>query len=195
VAGRPAIVHLIGYPAVGKYTIAKAVALLAERQGDRYVVLDNHHTSNVIFAALDVDGIRQLPPTVWDRVREVREALLRTIEELSPREWSFIFTNVLTERDPSDVQVVHRLANLATRRNSSYVPIRITCEAEELIRRVTNADRRERSKWIDPDGVRALVSSTSLLSLDEYDPIEIDVTGVPPEESAWQVLQHVQRLG
>ena len=65
-------------------------------------MLDNHHTSNVIFAALNVDGVTPLPPEVWDRVREVREALLRTIEELSPPDWSFVFTNVLTDDKPGD---------------------------------------------------------------------------------------------
>ncbi len=105
--------HLIGFPSAGKYTIAKALAQLAGGAGERYVVIDNHHTSNVIFAALDVDGVRELPATVWDRVGEVREAVLRTIEELSPPEWSFVFTNVLTERNPADAAVVDRLADLA----------------------------------------------------------------------------------
>ena len=65
-------------------------------------MVDNHHTSNVIFAGLNVDGVTPLPPEVWDRVREVREALLRTIEELSPPDWSFVFTNVLTDDKPGD---------------------------------------------------------------------------------------------
>jgi len=195
VASSPAIVHLVGFPAVGKYTIAKEVAQLAERQGEHFVVIDNHHTNNVIFAALDVDGVRKLPPGVWDRVREVREALLRTIEELSPREWSFIFTNVLTEHDPGDAEVADRLVSLAARRSSPYVPIRITCETEELLRRVANADRRERLKWIDPDGVRSYVGATQLISLGEHAPIDIDVTYLSPVEGARQILRHVQGFG
>jgi hypothetical protein len=194
VARRPAIVHLIGFPGAGKYTIAKAVAQSAELEDDHYVVIDNHHTANVIFAALDVDGVRQLPPGVWDRVREVREALLRTIEEISPREWSFVFTNVLTEHDPADAEVVDRLVNLAARRNSAYVPIRIICETEELIQRVTNDDRKERLKWIDPDGVRTFVASARLISLDEHLAIDINVTSLSPTEAAQQVLQRVRSL-
>ena len=101
---QPAIVHLIGFPAAGKLTIARAIAGMAEGHGSHFVVVDNHHTSNVIFAVLDVDGVRELPSEVWDRVREVRHVVMRSIEELSPHDCSFIFTNVLTEGNPQTGQ-------------------------------------------------------------------------------------------
>jgi hypothetical protein len=107
----PAIVHLIGFPASGKLTIARALAEISSGSGDRFVVLDNHHTANVIFAALDLDEVKPVPLVVWDRVREIFEVLLRTIEELSPPDWSFVFTNVLTDDKPSERGIVDRLAN------------------------------------------------------------------------------------
>src|SRR5690349_15327974 len=113
-----AIIHLVAYPGVGKYTVAKELERLAAAAGSCFVVVDNHHTSNVIFSVLPVDGVSPLPETVWERVGEVREAVLRTIEELSPSEWSFVFTNVLTEGDPDDAQVVDRLIDLASKRRS-----------------------------------------------------------------------------
>jgi Mrp family chromosome partitioning ATPase len=78
------IVHLVGFPGAGKYTVAQAIARQAERDGRRFVVIDNHLTSNVIFSVMDVDGVRPLPPEVWDRVGEVRAALCGAIEEFSP---------------------------------------------------------------------------------------------------------------
>ena len=36
-----AIVHLIGYPGAGKYTVARRLAHAAERDGHRYVVAAN----------------------------------------------------------------------------------------------------------------------------------------------------------
>ena len=188
---RPAIVHLIGYPGVGKYTIATALAHAAEGPDARFVVVDNHHTSNVILAVLPVDGVAPLPATVWDRVAEVRHAVIRTIQDLSPPEWSFVFTNVALEDDPSDHAVVEQLARLAGNRHSRYVPVRLTCEIDELLRRVPQPDRRARLKWIDADTVRAFVESRALLTVHHPALLELDVTSISPDEAAARILTHL----
>ena len=194
VSGRPVILHLIGFPAVGKLTVARAVARVAAQRGDRYVVLDNHHTSNVIFAALDVDGVRPLPASVWDRVGEVREALLRTIEELSPAEWSFVSTNVLTDGSPGDRKIVDRMVALAATRRNPYVPITIRCGVDELVKRVDNIDRKDRSKWVDPAAVRTYGESRQLIRFDDHSPLDIDTTALTPDDAALQILDHIDRL-
>jgi hypothetical protein len=187
---RTTILHLIGYPGVGKYTIATELARQADATGTRLVVVDNHLTSNVIFAVLPVDGVQPLPPTVWDRVGEIRETLLRTIEELSPPDWSFIFTNVLTQHAPADASVVDRLISLAANRNSSYIPVRITCQTDELVRRVPRADRHTNRKWIDPEGVRDFVESTELLVINHPLVMDLDVTSTSPEIAATRILDY-----
>ena len=106
----PAIVHLIGFPAVGKYTVAKALLPAAAEAGSHCVLMDNHATGNLILPILDLAGVDPVPGEVWDRVGEVREVVYRTIQDMSPPEWSFVFTNVLTEDDPGDRAVVARLA-------------------------------------------------------------------------------------
>jgi hypothetical protein len=191
---RPSILHLIGYPGVGKYTIATELARQTDAAGARLVVVDNHLTSNVIFAVLPVDGVQPLPPTVWDRVGEVRDAVLRTIEELSPPDWSFVFTNVLTQNDPADAEVVERLVGLAAHRDSAYVPIRLTCQTDELVRRVPRPDRRMRRKWIDPGGVRDFVETTDLLVIDHPLVMDLDVTAIPPTMAARRILDHANTV-
>ena len=191
---RPSIVHLIGFPAAGKLTIARALASLAERRGRRFVVVDNHLTANVILAVLDVDGVRELPAGVWDRVDEIRAVLLRAIEELSPPSWSFVFTNVLTEHNPADRLVIERVARLSTERSSHYVPVRVHCEIEALLRRVDNDDRRQRMKSIDPVGVRALIDSTQLVDVAAHNPIELDTTYLGPDDAAARILDHIDAL-
>jgi hypothetical protein len=194
VSGRPVILHLIGFPAAGKLTVAKAVAEEAARRCEHYVVLDNHHTSNVIFAALDIDGVRPIPDTVWDRVGDVREALLRTIEELSPPEWSFAFTNVLTEGNADDRRVLDRLVALSAARGNLYVPVKLHCRVDELVKRVDNIDRKDRLKWVDPAAVRTYVGSRNLISIDHHAPLDIDTTSLPPDDAACQILDHIDRL-
>jgi hypothetical protein len=189
-----ALVHLVGYPGAGKYTIATEFARLANDRGRRFVVVDNHHTSNVIFSVLPVDGVRPLPATVWDRVGEVRDALLRTIEELSPPDWSFVFTNVLSDGVAADEDVIERLRLLAASRHSHYVPVRLTCSTDELLRRVSRPERKARQKWVDTDGVRAFVESSEVITIAHPALLDLDVTQIPAHEAAALILDHIEGL-
>lgn len=182
---RPAVVYLIGYPGAGKLTIATELARLArlagEQAGDgqRMVVVDNHHVHNTIFAVLDTGG-RGIPQEAWDLVLDVRRAVVRAIETLSPPGWSFVFTNVLVAGHPLDERAVANMAALAERRQSAFVPVRILCHPDELARRVVSPRRRERLKWADADGIRAFVTEHQLVALDEAEHgFDLDVTDLP----------------
>jgi Mrp family chromosome partitioning ATPase len=92
---------LAGLPGTGKYTIALALAALLSDQGQVVRVVDNHYLANPIFGLIDEDGVTPLPPDVRLRVRDVREAVTQTIEQISPRDWTVIFTHVL--ETPADL--------------------------------------------------------------------------------------------
>ena len=81
-----AVFYLLGFPGVGKYTIAKEIAALTGAK-----LVDNHYILNPIFGLIQQDGITPLPPRVWDFAWQVHHAVYGTIRELSPKEWSFIF--------------------------------------------------------------------------------------------------------
>lgn len=193
---RPAIIHLIGYPGVGKYTVAKEIVRQAD-QGDRRVVLvDNHLTSNVIFSVLPVDGTdpEPLARAVWDRVDDVRAALRETIRDLSPEQWSFVFTNVAVEGDEVDRRSVNHVRELASARRSHYVPVRLRCETDEHLRRVVAPDRAERMKWVDVDAVRNYSASADLIGIDHPALLDLDVTHRSATETAMAVLAHVDSI-
>jgi hypothetical protein len=191
----PAIVHLIGYPATGKYTVAKAVVAAARDAGTRAVLMDNHASSNLILSALDGDGTSRLPSVVWERVGEIREIVYRTIEDLSPPDRSYVFTNVLKAGDPLDEAVVERLAGLAAARRAIYLPVRLTCDVDTLLTRVPDADRRARHKWIDPGAVRAFIDDTELVDLSRHRPLDVDTTNGPPEAAAQRILDAWRTVG
>lgn len=125
----------------------------------------------------------------------MREAVYRAIEDLSPGEWFFVFTNVLCAGDPADEATVGRLARVATARGSLYLPIRVGCEVDALLARVPSPGRAERHKWIDCGAVRAFVETNGLVSADEHDPFDLDTTSRPPEESAELILEHWRTRG
>ena len=121
---------------------------------------------------------------VWDRTRDVFTALRRTIEELSPPEWSFVFTNVLTDDRASERQHVDHLVRLAQRTGRRYVPVLLTCDADTLAERVANVDRRERQKLIDPLGLLEFVRSHSLVDVSDLGPMSIDMRAIDPDDAA-----------
>jgi hypothetical protein len=190
----PAIIHLFGFPGTGKLTVATALAEVAARRDERVVVVDNHHTSNVVLSVLPVDGIAPVPPAAWDLVGEIREVLLRAIRDLSPPDWSFVFTNVLIEGNPSHARVPDQLAALAEARGSRYVPVRLRCDDDELLRRVVHPDRHGTHKWIDGEAVAAFVDSQELLHLDHPLLLDLDITCTTPETAATRILDHLGSL-
>ena len=137
----PAVVHLVGRPGSGKRTVALALVEAAAAEGRTFELVDNHRTGNLILSLIGVDGRSEVPSAAWDRVIEVREAVFRTIEELSPPDWSFVLTNVLLADDPRDHAAVARLRAMAAVRGSTYLPVHVQCEDEELLRRVPSPER------------------------------------------------------
>lgn len=195
-AGSPVVVHLIGHPGVGKYTVAKELVRLADSADHRHVLVDNHLTSNVIFSVLPIDGSEPVPLSraVWDRVDDVRSALLQTIDELSPADWSFVFTNVALEGDPAGARSTGRVRRLAAARRSHYVPVRLVCEIEEHLRRVADPARAERTKWRDAEAVRRQTVGADLIAIDHPSLLDLDVTHRSAHEAAVVVLGHVERV-
>lgn len=92
VLDRPALFLLIGFSGTGKLSVAKTLRDRLVARGEQVRLVDNHYINNPIFQLIDVDGVRALPSGTWDRVGEVRDVVVRTIETLSPKNWSFIFT-------------------------------------------------------------------------------------------------------
>ena len=112
---QPAVIHLVGYPASGKLTVATALVEAAAARGQTFVRLDNHLTGDVILSVVD-RSLNPIPRAVWDRVEDVREVMYQAIVELSPPDWSFVLTNVVQANDPMDARAVERVHQLAMER-------------------------------------------------------------------------------
>jgi tRNA uridine 5-carbamoylmethylation protein Kti12 len=191
----PSLVYLIGFPAAGKYTIARELSRVMAEREQRMVVVDNHHINNVVFAVIDTDGKRSLPLEVWERVSEVRRAVLAAIRDIAPRDWSYVFTNVLIAGLPDDESAPDELAALAEARGSAFVPVVLRCSTEELEKRIVAAERHERLKWVDPVGLRDLVERSELVDVSRFEhTLEMDVTALPAREAARAIVDHLDRV-
>jgi dephospho-CoA kinase len=89
---RPAIVLILGFPGTGKYTVAKELISSFDSDEAPARLIDNHTTANVLFHLIaEADGKTPLPEEVLKNDREINQIVLRTIDQLSPPHWSFVF--------------------------------------------------------------------------------------------------------
>ena len=183
------IIVLIGFAGTGKYTIGRE---LCERTGAK--LIDNHLINNPIFKVVDADGIKPLPPGIWDKVKTIRAIVYDSIRELSPPDLSFVFTIELIEGKPDEDKAFDDLAELAIARESLFVPIRLTCDVDELCRRVASPGRTEMLKAISPEAAREKAAMAEVLKPEHPNLRTIDVTRKSPLESVEAVLNEIKAI-
>lgn len=183
------IIYLIAFAGTGKLTIAKE---LSSRINAR--IVDNHLINNPIFSLISLDGKTPLPELVWDKVAQVREAVFTTIEEASPKDFNFIFTNELLESSEADKSIYYRVAAIAKKRNSIFVPVRLVCDIEELAKRVNSPERISSFKMTDIFSTREKFAKEKLFMPDAPYAFSIDITNLTPQESAEEIISVLKTL-
>jgi predicted kinase len=118
----PLVICLVGFPGVGKLTIA---TILARLSGAR--VIDNHWVNDPILRIVASDGSAAVPEAVWPQVAKVRAAVLETVATLAPASHSFIFTLAGADEDPEDRRAFEQYRKVALRRQARLIVIRLLC--------------------------------------------------------------------
>ena len=183
------IVVLIGFAGTGKYTIGRE---LCGRTGAK--LIDNHLIANPVFKVVNADGVTPLPSEVWDKIKQIRRTVYEAIRELSPPKMSFVFTVEWRANNPGDHKAFVDLEELATARQSLFVPIRLICEVDELCRRVVQPARVEMLKEISPELARKKSAEDSVLNPQHPNLRTIDVTRKSPAESVEVILDEVNLI-
>ncbi|MBA3953714.1 hypothetical protein H0X48_00135 [Candidatus Dependentiae bacterium] len=183
------IIYLIGFAGTGKFTIAKELSLKTGAH-----IVDNHLINNPIFSVIHTDGSTPIARAAWQKVSVIREAVYTTIEDISPRKWSFVFTNELIEGSAVDQKIFNRVASIAESRNSIFVPIRLVCDLEELYRRVESVERSSRYKLTDPKVAKSVFEHASVLKISHPLALTLEVTCLSAQESAAKIIEYINNL-
>jgi hypothetical protein len=177
---RPAIILVLGYPGTGKFTVAKGLVSALSTGEAPIKLIDNHVAANILFDLIaEADGRSVLPPAVLDNVREINLVIARTIDELSPPDWSFVLTHHLRDNDRNRSYIV-QLRTIAERRGSLFLPVVLTCEREVLAQRVSQPERRTRNKLIEPSIALNIIEGGMLIPDGS---LTIDITSRDPAET------------
>ncbi len=184
-----AVIHLLGAPGTGKYTIAQEMLKLCDIR-----LVDNHLINNPLFSLVRLDGKTPLPARIWDNVIKIWDAVADTMVHISPREFSFVLTNGLFEGDEEDRKHMLNMKRVADERGGIYIPVRLVItDVEEHIRRITAANRSARMKETDATAP-AKYAARHVLITGLPTELTLDVTTLSPVDAARQILTHAKFL-
>jgi hypothetical protein len=178
------ILCLVGFPGVGKLTIAR---ILARMTGA--ILVDNHWINDPILRLVTNRGSIAISEAVWPQVAKVREAVLETIASLSPPTNSYIFTYAGSDEDPADRKAFEDYEAVALRRGSRFFPVRLLCDEEELVRRIQSTERIG-NKLTDPGEAIRNVRSFTPLDPRVAGTLCLDVTRLSAEAAASAIATH-----
>jgi hypothetical protein len=183
------IVLLLGYAGSGKLTVARALAPAIGA-----LVVDNHWINNPIFGLLDTDGSTPLDPAVYSQVDKVRGAVMETIAAFSPPRRNFIFTYCAFEDDSGDRRSYDLMRSTAERRAALFVPVRLLCSEQELVRRVVMPERKARLKSIDPDEAIKEKRTRTILDPRHPNQLTLDISELSAEQSSLAIARHISAV-
>src|SRR5580704_13199611 len=109
----PLVICLVGFPGVGKLTIAQNLA-----RSTNATVVDNHWIYDPILRLVARDNLTPVPDAAWPLVAQVRGAVLEAIATLAPNDRSFIFTYAGSDEDPADRKAFDEYREVANRRGA-----------------------------------------------------------------------------
>jgi len=177
------IVHLNGWPGVGKKTIGRVLAgMLSAR------FIHNHLLHDVAITCAGFNGADR-----WPLYEAVRAAAYGALER-RPASEPFVMTNGLCVNTPRERTAWGHIVDLAIARNVPLIPVVLDADDNELVRRVTSTGRVG-NKLSDGVVLRDMLKSDVLQRPAVSELIELDVTRLSAEEAAAEIAARVRVLG
>ncbi|EJU13872.1 hypothetical protein LH128_06492 [Sphingomonas sp. LH128] len=176
------IVHLNGWPGVGKLTIGRE---LATRLNAR--LIDNHLLHDVALACTHFSD-----PDRWPLYEVVRHAAYAALLK-RPTSEIFVMTNAFCVASERELIGWQHVVDLAVARNCSLIPVVLTAETEENVRRLESVSRSNR-KLKDSDTFRSFIAADVIQRPDVPELIELDVTNMSAENAAGALRERIVDL-
>ena len=173
------IIHLNGWPGVGKFTIGSALAAAMPAR-----LIHNHLLHDVAINCTGLNDQQRWP--LYDAVRELAYSALAE----RPKSEKFIMTNGLCVHRVREVIACNHVVDLAIKRHVPLVPVVLEADLEENMRRVQSADRVGR-KLSDPTILRSMSRSDVIQRPKVPELLVLDVTLLTAAEAAKAIVTHV----
>jgi predicted kinase len=177
------VVHINGWPGVGKLTIAR---LLAQALGAR--LLDNHTLINPAEALMPRDD-----PAYYPFRERVRALVLDQAARL-PKGTSLVLTDAIAADEPRHQAMFDDCVRLAQALDAAIVSVVLDCEPAENARRLGQESRRELRKLTGTERLAEIRAVTTLLRPQGVPRIDLDVTHLSAQAAAAQLAERIAGL-
>lgn len=197
------IIHLNGFPGTGKLTIARKLVEQLNRDFEKQLssgstsptrakLVHNHLLIDPAAAVLE-----RSQPGYNELRTAIRQAVFTTlVNESSTYETIYVFTDWQSGNAVGSGVCEEYLA-MAKARGSQFVPILITCDEQENVRRIQGVERAISTKLTDSELLvqwRQEVDPPPVyLFKDEQARLELDVTRLSPEQAAEAIWEHASQ--
>jgi len=166
------IIHLNGWPGVGKMTIGQE---LANDLGARFI--HNHTLHDVAFACAGYgDKDRWL---LYDKVRQAAYQVL----ENRPTSETFVMTNALCKESEKEIEAWEHVVHLAVARNVVLIPVVLNASQEEISKRIASPNRLK-TKLKEPAGLSSMMEEYTLQIPNVRETILLNVNALSAKQAA-----------
>jgi hypothetical protein len=170
------LLFIYGPPAVGKLTVANEIA---SRTG--FKVFHNHLSIDAILPVFEFGSKPFFKLVEMIRVETVAEAARENVDLI----YTFCYAKCLDEMH------VEKITKAAVDNGGEVFFALLTCEPDELKRRVVMDDRKKFGKAATVEMMDTFLDTYDLISpIPNSDTLAIDNTGVPPSEAAGRIIRH-----
>lgn len=176
---RPRLIFLYGPPAVGKLTVARAIA---ERRDFR--VLHNHVTFDPVAVVLPIGT-----STFWAALDKIRLVLVTAAaREGIDLVYTFVFA-------PGDELHVDEVAGAYEAVGGSVIFVQLVAPVDELRLRVSSESRRAHTKITEVAVLDQVLSDHDVFAaIPGKDTMTLDVSTMSAEEAAIQIIERMDAL-
>lgn len=197
------IVHLNGFPGTGKLTIARKLVEKLNREYEQQNPSQSakHTRAKLVHNHLLIDPagavLERSQPGYNELRTAIRQAVFTTlINESSTYETIYVFTDWQSGNAVGSGVCEEYLA-MAKARGSQFIPILVSCEEQENVRRIQGVSRALSDKLTDSELLvqwRQEVDPPPVyLFRDIEERMELDVSSLRPEQAADAIWEHASQ--
>ena len=186
------LILLMGFPGVGKRTIGEA---LARKTNARFT--GNHDLYDPFLKLFgdDYQAMWNLTAEMWEKLNAVQDVYLSSISDVCNKECSFIFTEMMFDKDQYHQIFYNKVLDVVKKRNAHFFPVRLICDEDELAKRVASDDRKQFSnfKTRDTELSRKRSRDEQAFYSHHENEITIDNTHLSADIVAEKIIEHIKK--